>query len=69
MREWLVNLRNGKSQACIAEKLGISQQYYSDIERGCCQKNMTLQMCQKIADVFGITIADVISFEIKAKQK
>ncbi len=67
MREWLVNLRGNNTQGCIAEKLGISQQYYSYIENGERQKRMDIQMCERIAEVFGISVAEVIKYESEPK--
>ena len=63
MREWLINLRGEISQSEIAEKLGITQQYYSYIENGERQKKMDIQLCEKIAAIFGISISDIIKFE------
>lgn len=63
MREWLINLRGEISQSEIAEKLGITQQYYSYIENGERQKKMDIQLCEKIADIFGISVSDIIKFE------
>ena len=63
MREWLINLRGEISQSEIAEKLDITQQYYSYIENGERQKKMDIQLCEKIADIFGISVSDIIKFE------
>ena len=63
MREWLIKLRGNASQGDIAKKLGITQQYYSYIENGERQKKMDIQICEKIAQVFGISVEDVIKFE------
>lgn len=63
MREWLINLRGEISQSEIAEKLGITQQYYSYIENGERQKKMDIQLCEKIANIFGISVSDIIKFE------
>ena len=51
MREWLINLRGNIPQSEIAEKIGITQQYYSYIENGERQKKMD------------ISVADIIQFE------
>ena len=67
MRQWLINLRGNNTQGCIAEKLGISQQYYSYIESGERQKKMSIQMCKRIADVFGISVEEVIRYESEPK--
>lgn len=63
MREWLIKLRGETSQEDIAKKLGITQQYYSYIETGERQKKMDIQICEKIACVFNISVADVIRYE------
>ena len=63
MREWLIKLRGNASQGDIAKKLGITQQYYSYIENGERQKKMDIQICEKIAHVFEISVEDVIKFE------
>lgn len=63
MREWLIKLRGDATQDEIANRLGITQQYYSYIENGERQRKMDIQICEKIAAVFGITVADVIRLE------
>ncbi|MBP1546330.1 MAG: helix-turn-helix transcriptional regulator [Oscillospiraceae bacterium] len=63
MRDWLIKLRGDSSQSEIAKKLGITQQYYSYIENGDRQKKMDIQICEKIAQIFGISVADVINYE------
>lgn len=63
MREWLIKLRGETSQEDIAKKLGITQQYYSYIETGERQKKMDIQICEKIASIFNISVADIIRYE------
>lgn len=63
MRKWLVKLRGNATQSEIAARLGITQQYYSYIENGDRQKKMDIQICEKIADIFNISVADVIRYE------
>lgn len=63
MREWLIKLRGSSTQGDIAKKLGISQQYYSYIENGERQRKMDIQICEKIAEVFNISVSDVIKYE------
>ncbi len=63
MRDWLIKLRGNATQSEIAARLGITQQYYSYIENGDRQKKMDIQICEKIAEVFNITVADVIRLE------
>lgn len=47
----------GYSQNDFAEICGISRAYYGRIERG--EYNVTVDMCQKIADGFGCHISDL----------
>lgn len=63
LREWLIKLRGETSQEDIAKKLGITQQYYSYIETGERQKKMDIQICEKIASIFNISVADIIRYE------
>ncbi|MCL2574890.1 MAG: helix-turn-helix transcriptional regulator [Defluviitaleaceae bacterium] len=52
-REWLGKLREKKgiSQAALASIAGITQQQYSNIEKGC--KNPSPKTAQKIAETLG----------------
>ena len=58
MREWLKTIRcnNGYSQQAIAEKLGMTQQYYNYIENGERKKELNLSLVIKIADIFKVDI-------------
>ena len=47
---YLLRKRRGKTMDDIAQKLGISKQRYSDIERG---KNLTLKTLRKVARALG----------------
>lgn len=62
MRSWLKKLRqdNSKTQLEIAKKLDISESYYNLIENGERQKQLSMELAQRIADVFGISL-DYIS--------
>ena len=51
MRKWLIDIRNGRSQAQIAEAVGISQQMYSAIELG--ERRPSVEVAKKIAAVMG----------------
>ena len=51
MRKWLIDIRNGRSQAQIAEAVGISQQMYSAIELG--ERRPSVEVAKKIASVMG----------------
>lgn len=63
MREWLKTLRGDRSTADIAKLLGISQQYYSYIENGERQKRMNIQLCERISEVFGVSVMQIIEYE------
>lgn len=51
MRKWLIDIRNGRAQAQIAEAVGISQQMYSAIEVG--ERRPSVDVAKKIAAVLG----------------
>ena len=52
MRQWLKELReqSGLSQCSVAEKSGISQNYYSAIETGERGKPLNVDVAKKIAE-------------------
>ena len=52
MRQWLKELReqSGLSQCSVAEKSGISQNYYSAIETGERGKPLNVNVAKKIAE-------------------
>lgn len=52
MRTWLIALRDGKTQAEMAEMLGISQQMYCAIEAG--KRNPRIKRAKEMAQVLGI---------------
>jgi len=50
-RNWLIRVRGGKSQQVIAQQCGISQNFYSWLERG--ERNPSVEVAKKIATVLG----------------
>ena len=66
---FLLELRknHGISQAFVAEKIGVSRASYIEIEKGA--KELTLSQAHTIAEIFNITLAELISgekiFEVK----
>lgn len=58
---FLLELRNrqGISQAFVAEKIGVSRASYIEIEKGA--KELTLSQANNIAEIFNITLAELIS--------
>ena len=65
MREWLKELRekNNLTQQNVAERSGVTQQYYSLIENGERQADMSLSMARKLADIFGVPIEKILEKE------
>jgi len=65
MRCYLRELRAGHSltQQNVADKLGITNRYYSAIEAGRRQADMKNSMIDKLAAVFGVTGEDVREME------
>ena len=51
MRKWLIDIRNGRTQAQIAKAAGITQQMYSAIELG--KRRPSVEVAKKIASVMG----------------
>ena len=68
MREWLKHLRNNKNmtQREVSKRLGISQQYYNFIENGVRKKSLDLDLIQKIATVFNVSVKYIIEQENKS---
>lgn len=58
---FLLKLRNnqGISQAFVAEKIGVSRASYIEIEKGA--KDLTLSQANKIANIFNISLDELIS--------
>ena len=58
---FLLELRKnqGISQAFVAEKIGVSRASYIEIEKGV--KELTLSQANKIAEIFNITLTELIS--------
>ena len=60
---FLLELRKNQSisQAFVAEKIGVSRASYIEIEKG--KKELTLSQAHTIAEIFNITLAELISGE------
>ena len=51
MRSWLVDLRGGRSQQELANKIGMSQSGYASIETG--NRRPSVESAKKIASAMG----------------
>jgi len=69
MRKYLKQLRDNKgmSQHSVADSLGCYQSYYSAIENGNRQRDMSYSMMEKLAAVFDVPIQTIIDAEAKYK--
>ena len=69
MRDWLKKLRydNAKTQLETAIALDISESYYNLIENGERQKQLSMELAQKIADVFGVSLDYISKHESEVK--
>lgn len=67
MREYLKKLREekGYNQQEMAERIGISKQYYSLIENGDRQKKMDVTLISAIATILSVPIEQIIENECK----
>ncbi len=54
---------NGYSQEEVAEKIGVSRQAYAKWEKG--ETVPDVERCQKLAELYGITIDSLINFSDK----
>lgn len=65
MRDWLQSARKekGLTQKEVAEKLMVSEAYYSYIESGDRQKRMDLTLAVKLSGIFGIPIERIVELE------
>lgn len=69
MREWLKDARQkaGLTQAELAKDLGITESYYSYIERGARQKSLDLTLVIKLARFLCLTTSQIVEYEEGAK--
>ena len=68
MRIWLRQLREGRGLAKYeaAEKLGLSQNHYGNIENGVRQADMNMSLMIKLSEVFGLTIEEIVKLETES---
>ena len=67
MRGYLKELREQKafSQQNVADSIGITRQYYQQIENGERQKNMDISLVVQLSNLFGISPEAIINEEQK----
>lgn len=51
------------TQLEVGKKLDVSESYYSLIEKGERQEDMSISMARKLADVFGVPIEKILEME------
>ncbi len=70
MRGYLKKMRNEVklSQQAIADRIGISQNYYCYIESGERQQDISLGLLQKLSSALEIPLDDLIQAENEYKQ-
>lgn len=65
MRLWLRNKREEfrLTQQQMADKLGITQQYYSLIENGGRRTDMDIPLLKRLSEIFGMSVEEIINEE------
>lgn len=71
LRQWLKNIRESKgiSQQNVAEKVGITRQYYQLIETGERQQKMDITLIAKLSQVLGVSMNQIIDNEMQQVKK
>ena len=69
MRDYLQSMRSksGFTMKQLSQKLDISESYYSLIENGDRQADMSLSIIEKLAKAFGVSVHTIIKKEMKYK--
>ena len=67
MREWMKNTRTNKglTQQYVAKRLGITKQYYQQIEDGKRQVDLSTSLVLSLATVFEMSPIEIMDFENK----
>ena len=65
MRNWMEHARKSKGLTMreTGEKLGISESYYSMIERGERQQSLDIALAAKMSSVFGVSLEYIVEQE------
>lgn len=70
MRDYLKVMREQKalSQQEVAESLNVTRQYYNLIESGGRQAKMDIEILQKLAGIFGVSVDFILAEENKIRK-
>ena len=70
MRNYLKRERENHNftQKYVAEQLGISQNYYCDIENGNRQNEIKASVLVGLADIFGLSVDEIVKMENENKK-
>lgn len=70
VREYLIEAREkaGLTQQDVANRIGISRQYYQMVETGERQKRMDLSLASGLSVVLNISIAEIVQRESAAQE-
>lgn len=70
MRTWLKEKRQaaGLTMAQMAEKLWITESYYSNIEAGKRQKELDLTIAAQLAQILHMSIEEIVACEKEVKE-
>lgn len=70
VREYLIEAREkaGLTQQDVANRIGISRQYYQMVETGERQKRMDLSLAGSLSEVLNIPIAEIVQRESAAQE-
>lgn len=65
MRSWMEKARKscGLTMRAVAAQLGVSESYYSMIERGERQQKLDIALAVKMSEVFGVSLSHIVSQE------
>lgn len=65
MRTWMSSARKrcGLTMKETADQLGISESYYSMIERGERQRNLDVTLAVKLSEAFGVSLEYIVEQE------
>ena len=71
LRDWIKQKRGelGLTQLQVAKAMGVTESYYSYVERGARQMPMDISMAAKLADAFSMTVDEVVALEMNEKEE